>query len=283
MNHDLPTAVAPVPTPLTADERIDPGALRAHLQWLASEGLDGALVLGSNGEFPSLTFPERVEVAEAAASVAGPLRLLLGVGSCALGEVTEGVRLAADNGYVAVLCPPPFYFRSAPLDGIAEFFRRVLDRSTVPVLLYHIPQVTGVPIDDRLLALIGDHDRLLGVKDSSGRVDELDRLLPRFGEGAYYVGTDRLVHLCHERGGTGSISAAASVAPGLVRSVRRHPERQDVLDDVRSLLEEYGLGPAVKSILRSKGLGRYATRPPLTALDAERERSLLQRFRAMTR
>jgi 4-hydroxy-tetrahydrodipicolinate synthase len=281
MPGPLPIAVAPVPTPFTVEDRVDPDALRRHLQWLSSEGLDGALILGTNGEFPSLTLAERLQVAEGAATAGSGLRLLLGVGSCALGDVIELIDAAEEHGFAAVLCPPPFYFRAAPVEGLAEFFRRVLDRSPLPVLLYHIPQVTGVPISDSLLDGIGAHSRLAGVKDSSGKPEDLVRLSERFRDGAYYVGSDRLVTRCLEAGGAGSITAAASVVPDLVASISRHPERQPDLDDVRRLLEEYGLGPAVKAILRRKGFGAFAARPPLIGLDSERERALMQRFRAL--
>jgi dihydrodipicolinate synthase/N-acetylneuraminate lyase len=193
------------------------------------------------------------------------------------------LRVASGNGYSAVLLPPPFYFRSASLAGIADFFRSALDRSTLPVLLYHIPQMTGVAISDELLDAIGDHDRLAGVKDSSGSPAEFERLLGRFVDGVYYVGSDRMVRDCLERGGHGSITAAASVVPKLVASIRSDPDRQIDLDSIRGLLEEYGLGPAVKSILRSMGFGAYRNRPPLVGLDAEREHALLQRFRGLTR
>jgi dihydrodipicolinate synthase/N-acetylneuraminate lyase len=262
---------------------VDETALRAHLGWLGLEGLDGALVLGTNGEFPSLTLAERRQAAEAAAKVMAGPRLILGVGSCALGEVYEMLRVASDNGYSAVLLPPPFYFRSASLVVIADFFGRVLDRSTLPVLLYHIPQMTGVSISDELLDTIGEHERLAGVKDSSGSPAEFERLLGRFVDRVYYVGSDRMVRECLDRGGHGSITAAASVVPQLVASIRTDPERQVDLDSIRGLLEEYGVGPAVKSILRSMGFGAYSSRPPLVGLDAEREHALLQRFRGLTR
>ena len=57
---------APVPTPLDAGGVFDAPALGKHLAWLASEGLEGALILGTNGEFPSFTLTERKQVAEAA-------------------------------------------------------------------------------------------------------------------------------------------------------------------------------------------------------------------------
>jgi 4-hydroxy-tetrahydrodipicolinate synthase len=271
-------AFAPVPTPLGGDRMFDTVAQMTHLRWLAAEGLDGALILGTNGEFPSLSLDERSAVASGAAAADSGLQLMLGVGSCALPEVISMLAVAADSGYGSVLCPPPFYFRSAPAEGLAEFFRQVLDRSSLPVLLYHIPQVTGVPISDELLDLIGHHDRLAGVKDSSGDRAEIVRLTDRFSDGAYFVGNDHLVRTCMEAGGRGSITAAASVAPSLVRAVQMGETEQGVLDEVRDLLEEYGLGPAVKAILKRKGLGEFATRPPLRELGSGRANDLWDRF-----
>jgi len=271
-------AIAPIPTPVDRDGIFDRGALAAHLEWLAGENLDGVLVLGTNGEFPSFTCDERLRIADVAAARRGPLQLLLGVGACAIAEVVEMTRRAADLGCTAVLVPPPFYFRSAPISGIASFFRRVLDEAKLPVLLYHIPQVTGIAISDELLALIEDHPRLAGVKDSSGRHEELDRLCARAPGWVYLVGHDRLVSRAVAAGGQGSISAAASVAPALVKAVQNDSGRQPELDSVRGLLEEYGLGPAVKAILAHRGMGPYATRPPLEGLSPERGAELIERY-----
>ena len=271
-------AIAPVPTPLDEDLRFDAPAQKAHLSWLAAEGLDGALVLGTNGEFPSFSLTERIAVAEAAAAAGSGLNLMLGVGSCALPEVFTMLAVAADSGYSAVLCPPPFYFRAAPAEGVAAFFREVLDASPLPVLLYHFPQMSGVPISEEMLDRIEGHERLAGVKDSSGDSAELHRLCTRFRDRAYIVGSDRLVCACLEAGGRGSITAAANVAPTLVAAVQRDDADQSRLDELRALLEEFGLGPAVKTILRRRGLGAYATRPPLLGLDRSREDSLWQAY-----
>jgi 4-hydroxy-tetrahydrodipicolinate synthase len=275
---EISGAFAPVPTPLDAALAFDREAQAKHLNWLASEGLEGALILGSNGEFPSFSLSERREIAEAAAAADSGLELILGVGSCALPEVLAMVDLASSLAYRAVLCPPPFYFRSAPADGIAAFFREILERSSLPVLLYHIPQVTGVPFSDELLDLLGSHRMLAGVKDSSGDPNELLRLSDRFADRCYLVGNDRLVTACLEAGGNGNISAGASVAPALMGAVRKGVGLQADLSRVRALLEEYGLGPSVKSLLKSFGFGEYATRPPLVALDEARASSLWDAF-----
>jgi len=275
---EITGGIAPVPTPLNADLAFDQEAQATHLRWLASEGLEGALILGTNGEFPSFSLNERRAVAEAAASADSGLELILGVGSCALPEVLAMVDVASSLGYRAVLCPPPFYFRSAPATGIAAFFLQVLERSSLPVLLYHIPQVTGVAISDEVLDLLGGHPSLAGVKDSTGDPDELRRLTHRFADGCYLVGNDRLVSACVEAGGNGSISAAASVAPSLVCAVQRGEGEQEHLGRVRALLEEYGLGPSVKSLLRRFGFGSFATRPPLAGIDDARAPLLWDEF-----
>jgi 4-hydroxy-tetrahydrodipicolinate synthase len=274
-------AIAPVPTPLDNELAFDADAQGRHLRWLAGEGLDGALILGTNGEFPSLSLEERQLVARSAAAAESGLDLILGIGSCALPEALAMVDLAVDQGFCAVLCPPPFYFRSAPAGGIAAFFQQILEHSTLPVLLYHIPQVTGVPISDEILDLLGGHGRLAGVKDSSGDPSDFERLSSRFADQTYLVGNDLLVTACIKGGGSGSISAAASVAPALVQAVQRGEAEQADLDEIRKLLEEFGLGPSVKAILRRFGFGVFATRPPLVDLSPEREPALWEAFCAL--
>lgn len=277
-------AFAPVPTPLTPEDTLDSNALSAHLKWLKSEGLDGALILGTNGEFASCSLGEQMLVAEAAAKAESGLKLILNVGSCALDDALDMAQVGADLGYDALICPPPWYFRDASTRGLADFFLRVLDESRLPVILYHIPRLTGIPISDELLQIVRKHERCAGVKDSTGDEAEMARLLGWFRDGSYMVGHDRLIAKCLEAGGRGSITACASVIPDLVKSIERKAEQQVKLNSVRGLLEKFGLGPAVKAILRKKGFGAYAARPPLTALpDAQAEQliAMLNMFGAM--
>ena len=274
---ELPSgAFAPIPTPLDDGGRVDTAALRRHLELLEAGGLDGTLVLGTNGEFPSFDVGERLAVAEAAARHRGRLRLMLGIGACALPEALRMVRAARPLGFDAALLPPPFYFRSASVEGLAEFILAVLDAAELPVLLYHIPQVTGIPISDALLDAVADHPRFGGVKDSSGSREELARFTCRLHDRSVMVGHDSLVTLALASGGAGSITAAASVVPELVVATQRDPARQPELDAVRALLERFGLGPAVKAILRHRGVGAYRTRPPLVGLDEDAAGRLIQ-------
>jgi len=271
-------AFAPIPTPVGDDGRLDLAALDRHLDFLAEGGLDGVLVQGTNGEFPSFGMAERLANARAAVRVDRRLSLMLGVGSCALPEVIALVGAACSLGYQSVLLPPPFYFRSAPPEGLVAFILQVLDAAELPVLLYHIPQVTGIAISDALLDGVVGHPRFAGVKDSSGNDEEMSRFIDRLGDRVYMVGTDHLISRARAAGGSGSITAAASVVPSLVTATHRDAALQGELDEVRGLLERYGLGPSVKAILRHKGFGAYRTRPPLVGLDPDSEQALIRKF-----
>lgn len=278
---DISGCYAPVPTAMDHDGELDPEGLGRHLEWLGHEGLDGALILGSNGEFPSFDLPERRRVAAAAAAARGGLRLLLGIGSCCLREVHEMARVGAEAGFDGLLLSPPFYFRNAPREGVSEFLRRALDRAELPVLLYHIPQLTGVPLTGDLLARLEGHGRFAGVKDSTGDSLEMRRLTALLGARSYLVGNDRLLAAAVGAGGAGLIGAAASVVPRLVAAVRREPALQPRLDAVRNLLDEFGLGPAVKALLARRGFSEYGGRPPLPTLEPARREELFRRWDAL--
>ena len=137
-------------------------------------------------------------------------------------------------------------------------------------------------IDERpLIFLIFDgHPNLAGVKDSSGDPGELQRLSRRFADRSYLVGNDRLLGACRAAGGSGSITAAANVAPELVRAAWNDRARQPELDRIRGILERFGLVPTAKALLRRAGLGPFRVRPPLMDLPADDEERLVKALEA---
>ncbi len=199
----------------------------------------------------------------------------MNIGSCALPEALELLEHAAENDFDAVLCPPPFYFQNAPDDGLIEFFQQVLDAAKLPVLLYHIPQLTGQPIGDAILSAQKGHENFAGIKDSTGDPAEMKRLLPHCEGKSYLVGNDKLIVECYAAGGQGRISAAASVVPDLVASVKAAPEQQVKLNRLQGMLEKFGLSGSIKAILKQKGFGEYGARPPLTNLSEDQEEKLI--------
>ncbi|TLM99579.1 dihydrodipicolinate synthase family protein, partial [bacterium] len=197
-------------TPLK-DGRADLDRLQKHIRVLVRDGVDGLLVNGTTGEGQSFDFGERAELVFAAREAAPELKIMTGTGCAALTDTIHCTQKAFELGSDCVLIVPPFFFRSVATAGLVEFYKRVYAEA-VPAgrkaLLYHIPQVSGVPVSfdllDRLKDIVGD--RLGGVKDSSGDVDNLVKLCKRYPEMDIFSGLDDFLLDDLQAGGAGCIT-----------------------------------------------------------------------------
>lgn len=287
MHHHLRGVFAPIVTPFRiSDGEIDLPWLAEHIAYLRAHGLQGVIPCGTNGEAASLSVAERQAVVEATLAAAGDMPVIAGTGAAALPDAVTLTRHAFAAGAAAVLVMPPFYYKRPPDAGVTAWFRRLFDAAVPPggrVLLYHIPQITGVPISDDILeALAASHDELLyGIKDSTGDPAEGARLQATFPGLAYFAGNDHRVGETCARGAAGSITAGANVFPDLVRMVQEAAwgagdlvAAQATLSAARTLLESYPLQPATKAALAVLGLPPTAVRPPQVELTAEQFASL---------
>jgi 4-hydroxy-tetrahydrodipicolinate synthase len=266
-------------------------ALVPHLQRLQTGGCHGALLLGTTGEGPSLGVEERLAIIRAGVAERGNLNILAGTGAPSLTDVITMTRGAFDAGVDGAVIVPPFYYQDAPLEGLFAFYYEVITQA-VPsdgaVFLYHIPNVSGVPIPFELTRRLRDQfpDQLAGVKDSSGNVEHARRLCTEFPDLTVFVGDDRLLAGALTAGGSGSITAVANIFPNLARAVydafqegRPTDEAQERLSAVRDGFEGLPLAPAVKVMLFAANLlPNDYVRPPLRRLSPDQEAMLHGRF-----
>ena len=177
---------APVLTPFDSDLRPDAVRFVAHCQWLVRHGARLA-VFGTNSEAASIPVDERLRLTDAVLEAGVPPdRLLPGTGSCALGDAVTLTRHADRAGVAGVLVLPPFYYKPASDDGLFAFYAELIERvgsARLRLLLYHIPQLTGVPISTALIERLRARypDTVVGLKDSSGDWSYSQALLERFG------------------------------------------------------------------------------------------------------
>jgi 4-hydroxy-tetrahydrodipicolinate synthase len=279
---------APIVTPFDpSDGELDLPWLAEHVAYLRDHGCTGIIACGTNGEAASLSVAERERVTEAALEAADTMPVIVGTGATALPDAITLTRHAFVSGADAVLIMPPFYFRNAPAAGVAEWFRRLFDEAVPPdgrVLFYHIPQTTGVPISDELLALLYDShpEVIFGVKDSTGDFTQLQHFRTVHPQLAYFAGNDHRVADACLAGGAGSITAGANVFPDLVAAVQqaawrgRNPEvAQETLSAARRLLDTFPLQPATKrALVHVAGLAPTAVRPPQVELSREQDAQL---------
>ena len=160
---------APITTPFDDKGNLLLEKLAANIRQLNRSRLRGYLVLGTNGEFRSLSTPEQMEVLRTVVSTASPDKVIMaGTGaestSVSIELCEEAARIGAHYGSLIT----PFFFAKKMTDRpLVQHFVQVAERSPIPVLLYNNPGVTGVTVSTSLVKEVSSHPKIIGMKDSS--------------------------------------------------------------------------------------------------------------------
>ncbi len=282
---------APLLTPFTRDRRqIDAQALRTHLAFLAQSGLDGVLLLGTNGEFGRLAEAEKLALVDLATAVAPELAFIIGITSP--GSEAETFRFARllDERLsrpARFLAAPPFYSRyrqgaRAEPSEVAGFYGRLLGLDLAPpILAYNVPvppagPVTA-PVPPETVAVFAAAENFWGLKDSTGEVANISRYLAQRPGLQLLVGHDKAISGGRAAGAAGSITACANVFPSAVRAVWNAGDEdtragcQRELDRLRGVLELVpGKMVAIQKLLLQR-LGVVAERSPVREAGLELE------------
>ncbi len=219
----LSGVVPPLVTPFLPDGGLDLASFEAVLESLAGFDLAGYLVLGSNGEASSLEEEEKLALLRAARKHTGGRVLLAGTGL----ESTRGTialtRKAADLGVdVALVLTPCYYKSQVTADLLRRHFEAVAEASPIPVLLYSVPAFTGIPWPAGLAAPLAQHPRIVGMKESSGDIGLLGRLVASVPSSfAVLCGSGPVFYPALCVGSPGGVLAVANCAPRPVAALYR--------------------------------------------------------------
>lgn len=276
--------LAALVTPFRSDLSIDQEALASHCHKLLAQGCHGLVLFGTTGEAASLTHNERKDVLEALLARDIPAgRLLVGTGSCALGEAAELTRHATARGVGGVLVIPPFYFKPVGDDGLFAWYSTLIEQCTdlpLRLHLYHFPAISGVAIKPALAARLSQAFpvEVAGYKDSGGDLSHTRQIIAAMPDLEVRVGSEAQFLDTVEAGGAGCISATINVfareAVALAHSLGsdRALHKQQALASRRLALRQLPSITAVKHLLaaRYEQPSWSLVRPPLLALsDAE--------------
>jgi 4-hydroxy-tetrahydrodipicolinate synthase len=163
---------AALTTPFAADGSVALDRLGDNINRYNRTRLSGYVVIGSTGESVMLSFGEIERIWGAARDTAASGKTLIaGTGVETTAETIMRTRRAADLGYDAALVKTPHYYK--PLmtaAALEEHYRAVADASPVPVLVYSIPQYTGISVAVDWIVRLAEHPNIIGIKESSGNV-----------------------------------------------------------------------------------------------------------------
>ncbi|GFM59387.1 4-hydroxy-tetrahydrodipicolinate synthase [Pseudomonas cichorii] len=265
-------------TPFTDDQQLDEQALRGLIENLLQAGVHGLFVLGTNGEFFTLSESEKLKIARITVeAAAGRVPVVVGTGAFATHEVIELNKKMIDVGADALSIITP-YFNAISQSELIKHYTAIADASELPLMMYNIPAKTGMSIGIGAVATLSQHPKIKGIKDSAGNFDALVQMMKyRSDDFAVFAGTDSLIYWNLLAGGDGAIAATANAVPDVVMSIwnnfqsGNHEAARAAQEALRPLRDAFALGtmPVVlKTATQLLNVPVGPCRAPVQPLDA---------------
>ena len=276
-------------TPFRPDGSVDLEALRQLVEWQIEEGIDFLVPCGSTGEAVTLSPAEReLVVGTVVETVAGRVPVMAGATHNDARQAAGEARRMSRLGVTWLLSATPYYNKPTP-EGLYRHFIAVAEAASVPVCLYNVPGRTSVNMKPETVLRLASHPNIVGIKESSGDLAQVQHLLLGRPEGfAVLSGEDWMTLAIIAAGGDGLVSVASNEIPKLMsqlvrRSLRGHVEdAREILYRVLPLLEANFIetNPApVKAALAAMGRIQNQLRLPLVPLSDSRRPPLLAALR----
>ncbi|MDP6775708.1 MAG: dihydrodipicolinate synthase family protein, partial [Candidatus Latescibacteria bacterium] len=199
-------------TPMTAEGKLNEPAFRKVIEYNIQSGVQGFWLAGGSGESVLLDDDENRRIAELAVDQgAGRAINIMHVGAPTTARAAKMAETAARVGVDAICCVPPFFYRVSD-DDVAEHYRVVAEAAGLPLLVYNLPQCTGVEITPGLMEKIRERvPQLAGLKHSAPFIPHV-RDFARMGLSCL-IGNSRLLLPALTIGATGVVDGPPALAP----------------------------------------------------------------------
>lgn len=258
------------------DGAVDEPALRRLIREQIAAGVDGIVPCGSTGESATMNHAEHQQVISISVEeAAGKAKVIAGTGSNNTAEAISLTAYAKKAGADAALLISPYYNKPTQ-EGHVAHYRAIADAAGLPLFVYNIPGRTGVNILPETIAKMADHPLIVGVKEASGNIDQVSRILQMTdGRMTVLSGDDSLTVPMMSVGAHGVIGVIPNIAPAktvaMVRAAREGDFRRaralhyELLPIMQALFTETNPIP-IKAAMAMLGKCGPEIRMPLTPI-----------------
>lgn len=261
-------------TPFDATGEVDYDALNRLVDYQIDSRADFLCVLGTTAETPTLSDQEKMAVRRAVVERnAGRLPILLGCGGNCTRNIVNQLANDAMEDVDAILSVVPYYNKPTQ-EGMYAHFKAIAEATELPIILYNVPGRTGVNmLPETTLRLAADFKNVVGIKEASGNVEQIEYILRHRPEGfKVFSGDDGITLPLIKSGADGVISvignAYAAEFAELVHLAQagRFAEAEAIdkrLTELYSLLFVDGNPAGVKCLMELRGMLQNVLRLPL--------------------
>ena len=261
-------------TPFDATGEVDYDALNRLVDYQIDSRADFLCVLGTTAETPTLSDQEKMAVRRAVVERnAGRLPILLGCGGNCTRNIVNQLANDAMEDVDAILSVVPYYNKPTK-EGMYAHFKAIAEATELPIILYNVPGRTGVNmLPETTLRLAADFKNVVGIKEASGNVEQIEYILRHRPEGfKVFSGDDGITLPLIKSGADGVISvignAYAAEFAELVHLAQagRFAEAEAIdkrLTELYSLLFVDGNPAGVKCLMELRGMLQNVLRLPL--------------------
>jgi 4-hydroxy-tetrahydrodipicolinate synthase len=226
-----PTGVLPaLVTPFTEDgKRVEEQQLRKLVNYCIERGVSGLVPCGTTGEFVNMTTEEKKHVISTVIDEAnGRVKVIAGTGASGTEQALELTQFAKDAGADAAIIVTPYYLK--PTDrGIYEHYDTIASKVDIPIVLYNIPQCTGLALPWQMVEDLAQIPNIVAIKDSSGQLSFIGAVLEKVRDKVNVLcGHDEVVTAALAAGASGVILASANFIPDVWVKIYDHIQKAEL-------------------------------------------------------
>lgn len=281
---DLQKIFAALFTPFNADESINEEATRKLVRYEIEQGVEGFYCCGSSGEGLLLSNDERKRFLEIVLDeTRGEVPVISHVGTIRTKDVIDLANHAQSAGAKAVSMIPPYYYKFS-MDEILTYYEDVINATKdLGIIVYNIPQFTGVSFNKNNAGRILENKRVIGIKHTSTDLFGLERMIADYPDKVYFNGFDEIFLSGLAAGANAAIGTTVNLYPKTFKKIREYYQNGDMekAKKLQSLtnhrVEEMvnvGIFPAVKYMFNKLGIDVGCCRRPFKELTNEQKEKM---------
>jgi len=234
-------------TPFKNNE-LDVEAYIKLIHFQINSGTNGLVPAGTTGESPTLSHVEHQKVIDLCIKESkGKSIVIAGTGSNSTAEAISLTTHAEKAGADAALIVTPYYNKPTQ-EGLYQHYKAINDKCGIPILIYNIPGRSVIDMSVDTMARLFELKNIMGVKDATGDLNRVNQQKEKMGtDFIQLTGNDDNALEFNNRGGVGSISVTANIAPKLCSDFQKFSKE----DSKESKLEAIRLDKILQPVHNS--------------------------------